>query len=55
LQPGSCAIYVCDANSGIFAAYGIQYNATAYKSATMSEAVIVPLDGGKAKPVLAGE
>jgi hypothetical protein len=55
LQPGGSTIYVCDANTGNFMAYGIQYNATAYKAITPSEAVLVKLDAGKARDLNLGE
>lgn len=55
LQPAMSTIYVCDANSGRFCAYGVQYNATAYKSAAPSEARIVLLDAGTARDIDLGE
>ncbi len=48
-------VYVCDANSGAFVAYTVQYNATLYKAATASELKFVPLDAGKARTINLGE
>jgi hypothetical protein len=55
LQPASSTVYVCDANTGNFMAYGIQYSSTAYKSATPSQAVFLKLDAGKARDLNLGE
>jgi hypothetical protein len=55
LQPASSTLYVCDANSGAFVAYGMAYAANALATVTPSEIVIKRLDVGLARSLNLGE
>lgn len=47
MTPGSCVVYVADANSGNFAAYGFMFNRTAYRSGATQECGFTLLGAGK--------
>lgn len=55
LQPAGAALYVCDANSGAFVAYGMAYPGSALAAAVRSEIVIKRLDVGLARSLNLGE
>jgi len=49
LQPGNSVVYVADANTGNFAAYGVVFNATMFKTATPQTGALRKLGAGKAR------
>jgi len=55
LQPASATLYVCDANSGAFVAYGMAYPANALATVTPAEIVIKRLDVGLARSLNLGD
>lgn len=54
LQPAGSTLYVCDANTGAFVAYGLAYPANALAAATPAEIVIKRLDVGLARSLNLG-
>jgi hypothetical protein len=48
-QPATASLYVCDANTGAFVAYGMGYPANSIATGTPSEILIKPLDVGVAR------
>lgn len=54
LQPAHAALYVCDANTGAFVAYGFAYPATALAAVAEAELGIKPLDVGVARTINLG-
>ena len=46
LNPAPSAIYVCNANTGAFVAYGMAFNATTFAQGTPTEVAIKKLDVG---------
>lgn len=55
LQPAQATLYVCDANTGAFVAYGFAYPATALAAVTPAEVMIKRLDIGLARSLNLGE
>jgi hypothetical protein len=55
LQPAPSTLYVCDANTGAFVAYGFAYPATALAAVTPAEVLIKRLDVGLARSLNLGE
>jgi hypothetical protein len=49
LNPASSVVYIADANSGNFAAYGVVYNATMLKTGTPQKGTFKLLGAGKAR------
>jgi hypothetical protein len=49
--PGGCVVYVADANTGKFAAYGMGYNRTALRAGGAVPVVFRLLGTGKARAV----
>jgi hypothetical protein len=47
--PALCAVYVADANTGNFAAYGLMWNRTMARSAALQTGTFVRLGVGKAR------
>ena len=49
LMPASSVVYVADANTGNFAAYGILFNGNYFKTATPQTGILKKLGAGKAR------
>ena len=47
--PALCAVYVADANTGNFAAYGLMWNRTMARSAALQTGTLIRLGVGKAR------
>jgi hypothetical protein len=47
--PGLCVVYVLDANTGNFAAYGVQWDRTAARAGTPQKGPLVRIAVGKAR------
>ena len=54
-RPASSVIYVVDANTGNFAAYGIPWNPNLWNSGSPISAQLTLLDAGRARTVAVGE
>lgn len=48
-QPASCVVYVCDSNTGAFAAYSFPWARNAAAALAQQAAPMITLDGGKAR------
>ncbi len=55
LNPAGSTIYVCNANTGAFVAYGMAFNATQFAQAVPTEVAIKKLDVGVATALGAAE
>jgi hypothetical protein len=50
-RPANCVVYVADANTGNFAAFGLEWNRTAAAQARPQAGALILLDVGKARSV----
>lgn len=54
-QPAGCVVYVADANTGNFAAYGLGWNRTAARTRAVQQGTFSLLQTGKARTLAVGE